>query len=118
MPDDFGVIIAFFRKSGYMFSKYLISISRAGVHEKETIHDPETKLKVGVFDPIESGFTPRKGEVHYFVSDHKNDILLAFETVGYRKSHKTLVILDMIARYCVYLGFVEAQIHSTWPLIR
>jgi hypothetical protein len=81
------------------------------------IHDTETKLKVGVFDLQENGFEPQKGEVHYFVSDISNDLLLAFETKGYKR-HKKLLVLEMIASYCVYLGFVEAQIHATLPFIK
>jgi hypothetical protein len=95
-------------------SNYLISISENGSAKKETIHDTETKLKIGVFDLFDAGFKPKKGELHYYVSD--NDVLLAFETEGY-KAHKNLLVLDMIARYCVYLGFGEAIIHSTFPVI-
>ena len=97
-----------------MFSKYLISISQTGASNKETIHDTETKLKVGVFDLVTAGFKPKKGELHYFVSDTQNDLLLAFETDGYKR-HKNLLVLDMIARYCVYLGFTEATIHTSFP---
>ncbi len=97
-----------------MISQYFISISQRGAINKETIHDPETKLKLEVNMVV--GFKPKKGEKHYFVSGN-DDTLLAFETQGY-KAHKNLLILEMIARYCVYLGFVEPQIHSTWPGIK
>ena len=97
-----------------MISKYLISISHSGAINKETIHDPESKLKIGVIDLLSAAFKPKKGELHYFVSDQNNQLLLAFETEGY-KAHKTILVLDMIARYCVYLGFVHAKIQSTMP---
>lgn len=91
--------------------KYLISIPRNG-SKKEVIHDPESKLKVKVFDLLKSKFTPKKGEVQYFVT--AGDETLAFETEGYKR-HKKLLILHMISWYCVYLGLLEAQIHSSWP---
>lgn len=101
-----------------MISKYLISIPHHDISDKGVIHDTETKLKVGVVDLYKTGFEPKKGEVHYFVSDTDNDVLLAFETDGYKKAHKNLLILDMIARYCVYLGFAGAIIHAKFPVIR
>ena len=91
---------------------YLISIPKNGVSKKETIHDPETKLKIKVFDLLKSKFSPKQGEVQYFVT--AGDETLAFETDGYKK-HKTLLILHMIAWYCTYLGLFEAQIHSSLP---
>ncbi len=97
-----------------MSSQYLISIAKNGGSQCEVIHDTESKLKIGVFDRIKSGRKPKKGEVQYYVSDKTADVVLAFETQGYKK-HKNLLILDMIARYCIYLGFGEAIIHSTFP---
>ncbi|MCJ8210931.1 hypothetical protein MUY27_14530 [Mucilaginibacter sp. RS28] len=92
-------------------SNYFISISdRDGSLEQETIHDPNTKLKVKVFDLLESPFKPSKNEVQYFVTAGSNKF--AFQTEGYKKQRQ-LLILHMIARYCVYLGLIEAQIHST-----
>jgi hypothetical protein len=96
-----------------MSSKYLISETGTS----QTIHDTESKLKIGVFDTIKAGFKPKKGEVQYYVSDKSTDVVLAFETEGYKK-HKNLLVLDMIARYCVYLGFGEAIIHSSFPGMR
>ncbi|MBW4891319.1 hypothetical protein KXQ82_16445 [Mucilaginibacter sp. HMF5004] len=97
-----------------MNSNYLISISESGASKKQTIHDTESKLKIGVVDLVKASFKPKKGELHYYVSAGGSDMLLAFETEGYKK-HKNLLVLDMIARYCVYLGFGEAIIHSTLP---
>lgn len=91
---------------------YLISISKNGPVKKEIIHDPESKLKIKVFDLLKSKFTPKKGEVRYFVT--AGGETLAFETEGFKK-HRTLLILHMISWYCIYLGLMEAQIHSTWP---
>ena len=94
-------------------SNYLISISdNTKALKKVTIHDPKSKLKVTVFDVIKSTFTPNKGEIQYFVTAGKNTF--AFETEGFKK-HKQILILQMISRYCVYLGLFEAQIHSTLP---
>ena len=92
---------------------YLISFSKSEALKKGTIHDPESKLKIKVFDTIRSKFQPKKGEVRYFVTAGKEK--LAFETDGYKK-HKTVLILQMIAWYCMYLGLLEAQIHQTLPL--
>lgn len=90
---------------------YLLSIPndtmRGGI-----IHDPQTKLKVRV-KRIRSSFTPKKGEVQYFVTSGKKT--MAFETVGYQR-HRQLLILQMIAWYCVYLGLFEPQIHANLPL--
>lgn len=94
-------------------SNYLISISdNSDSTEKEVIHDPHSKLKVKVFDLLQSKFKPSKGEVQYFVTAGRKQ--LAFQTVGYKKQRQ-LLILQMIARYCVYLGLIEAQIHSSLP---
>ena len=93
-------------------SNYLISISKNQALKDGTIHDPKSKLKVKVFDLLQSRFKPRKGEVRFFVT--AGDETLAFETEGYDK-HRQLLILQMISRYCIYLGLIEAQIHSTWP---
>ena len=91
---------------------YLISISESGPQKKEIIHDPESKLKVKVFNLIRSKFIPKKGEVRFFVTAGKK--LFAFETEGFKK-HGEVLILQMISWYCVYLGLMEAQIHATWP---
>ena len=77
-----------------------------------TIHDIRSKLKVKAFDLIKSRFTPSKGEVLFFVTAGKET--LAFETQGYKKQRK-LLVLQMISWYCIYLGLMEAQIHSTLP---
>jgi hypothetical protein len=94
-------------------SNYLISIAGNTPFKDETIHDPGTKLKIKAFDLLKSTFKPSKGEVRYFVTSGKETF--AFETKGYKKQRK-LLILHMIAWYCMYLGLIEAQIHSTWPL--
>jgi hypothetical protein len=94
-------------------SMYLISISKNEALKDGTIHDPNTKLKVKASDLLKSRFIPNKGEVRFFVtSAHEK---LVFETQGY-KNHRNLLILQMISRYCIYLGLIEAQIHSSWPL--
>jgi len=93
-------------------SNYMISISNAGVAGDGVIHDPRSKLKVKAFDLVKSRFKPQRGEVQFFVT--AGEETLAFETEGYQK-HRQLLILQMISRYCVYLGLFEAQIHSTWP---
>jgi len=51
--------------------------------------------------------------VRFFVT--AGDETLAFETKGYKR-HRKLLILQMISWYCIYLGLIEAQIHSTLPL--
>ena len=96
-----------------MMFNFLISIPNNGVSKKETIHDPESKLKIKVFDLLKSKVTPKKGEVRYFVTAGNEKF--AFETDGYNKEHRTLLILQMISWYCIYLGLMEAQIHSNWP---
>jgi hypothetical protein len=95
-------------------SNYMISISNADLLKDGTIHDPGSKLKVKAFDLLKSHFKPIEGEVRFFVT--AGEETLAFETEGYKR-HRQLLILQMISRYCVYLGLMEAQIHSTWPHI-
>jgi len=91
---------------------YLISISNNESPNDGTIHDIPSKLKVKAFDLIKSTFRPRQGEVRFFVTAGKQT--LAFETQGYKK-HRELLVLQMISRYCVYLGLIGAQIHATLP---
>jgi len=91
---------------------YLISFRKNGADKREIIHDPESKLKIRVIDETKSDVPPKKGEVQYFVT--AGDKTLAFQTEGYKK-HRTILILHMIAWYCVYLGLMEAQIHASWP---
>jgi hypothetical protein len=98
---------------GASMSNYLISISSNAAAEIKTIHDPDTKLKVRAFDLLKSKFSPSKGEVSYFVTS-KNETL-AFETKGYNKQRK-LLVLQMIAWYCIYLGLLEVQIHASLPI--
>ncbi|HTI58069.1 MULTISPECIES: hypothetical protein [Mucilaginibacter] len=95
-----------------MMLNYLISTTKSGHSKKAAIHDPESKLKIKVFDLVKSRFIPKKGEVTYFVTAGTEKI--GFQTEGYKK-HKTLLILHMIAWYCMYLGLMEAQIHPNWP---
>lgn len=92
----------------------MISIPHEKTADKGTIHDPDTKLKVKAFD-LKSGFKPNKSEVQYFVTAGQKK--LAFETQGYKR-HGKLLILQMISRYCIYLGLLEAQIHSSLPFVR
>ena len=92
---------------------YLVSISKTGLSNKGTIHDPESKLKITVNDLLKSEFTPKKGEVLYFVTEGNKTF--AFETEGFKK-HRTSLILQMISWYCVYLGLIQAKIHKTLPL--
>jgi hypothetical protein len=101
------------RHTELVMLNYLISIPKNSALKEEIIHDPESKLKVKVFDLLKSKFRPKKGEVQYFVT--AGDETLAFETDGYNKKHRNLLILQMISWYCVYLGLLEAQIHATWP---
>jgi hypothetical protein len=96
-------------------SNYLISISNTDVLKDGIIHDPGSKLKVRAFDLLGSNFAPSKGEVSFFVTAGTET--LAFETRGYRR-HRELLILEMISTYCMYLGWIEAQIHSTLPQYR
>ena len=93
-------------------SNYLISISNERNLNSGTIHDPESKLKVTAFDMVKSKFQPQHGEIRYFVT--AGDETIAFETKGYKK-HRKLLVLQMISWYCMYLGLIEAQIHATWP---
>jgi hypothetical protein len=94
-------------------SNYLISIPVTDAKLDSTIHDPKSKLKVNVFHMLKSKLTPKKGEKQFFVTAKGET--LAFETKGYKK-HRELLILHMIAWYCLYLGLIEAQIHSSLPL--
>ena len=97
----------------FVMLNYLISIPKNGALKEEIIHDPESKLKIKVFDLLTSKFRPKKGEVRYFVT--AGDETFAFETEGYTNKHRNLLILHMISWYCVYLGLLEAQIHTSWP---
>ena len=110
----FGVkIVGLHIQQKMYMSNYLISISKNEALKDGTIHDPNSKLKVKSFDLLRARFKPRKGEVRFFVT--AGDETLAFETKGYKK-HRELLILQMIAWYCLYLGLIEAQIHTSWPL--
>jgi hypothetical protein len=91
----------------------MISISNADVQRDGTIHDPRSKLKIKAYDLLKSRFKPSRGEVRFFVT--AGNETLAFETEGYKR-HRQLLILQMISRYCVYLGLFEARIHSTFPI--
>ncbi len=94
-------------------ANYLISTNTDGEAGTDTIHDVETKLKVRAINLLNSVFTPRKGEVRFFVTTGTEKI--AFETRGYRR-HRQDLILHMISWYCVYAGWVKtAQIHLSWP---
>ena len=44
-------------------SNYLIAISRNKMGPNETIHDPDSKLKVKAFDLEHRKFKPSKGEI-------------------------------------------------------
>ncbi|QQL50672.1 hypothetical protein [Mucilaginibacter ginkgonis] len=96
-------------------SNYMISLpaSTATATKKGTIHDPKSNLKVGAFKFTKSKFKPRKGEVQYFVTAGKKTF--AFETEGFKKGHRQVLILEMIARFCVYIGLIGAKIHSSLP---
>ncbi|HVW97293.1 MAG TPA: hypothetical protein VHA56_15075 [Mucilaginibacter sp.] len=94
-------------------SNYLISIPKTDTVQDGTIHDPKSNLKVKVFSLLKSTLRPSKGEKRFFVTTGTQT--LAFETKGYKR-HRELLILHMIAWYCVYLGLIEAQIHYNWPL--
>ncbi len=96
-------------------TNYLLSTSTDNDQKLGTIHDPDTKLKVKVIDLVKSKFRPKKGEIRFFVTDGNKK--LAFETQGYQK-HRKLLILQMVAWYCMYLGLLEAQIHSNLPLLK
>jgi hypothetical protein len=94
-------------------SNYLISISKNETSSDGIIHDPKSKLKVKAFDLLRARFKPSKGEVRFFVTSGEET--LAFETRGYDK-HRQLLVLQMISWYCIYLGLIEAQIHSSLPV--
>ena len=91
---------------------YLLAIPNDPDYNAGTIHDPKSKLKIKVFDTLNSRFTPSKGEVRFSVTSANRTI--EFETEGYKK-HWELLILQMISWYCIYLGLIEAQIHYNWP---
>jgi hypothetical protein len=93
-------------------SNYLISIAKNDALTTGIIHDLNNKLKVKAFDLVNSNYTPNKKEVQFFVTAGNKK--LAFETQGYKK-HRKLLVLHMISCYCVYLGLLEAQIHPNWP---
>lgn len=93
-------------------SNYLISIAGNTAADEKTIHDRETKLKIKTFDLLKSKFNPSKGEISYFVTSR--DETLAFETKGYNK-HRKLLILQMISWYCICFGLLEVQIHTSLP---
>jgi hypothetical protein len=95
-----------------MMLNYLISTTKSSPDKKGIIHDPKSKLKIKVIDVLASKFRPKKGEVRYFVT--AGNETLAFETEGYKR-HRTVLILHMIAWYCMYLGLIGAQIHATLP---
>src|SRR4051812_38529576 len=95
-----------------VMSNYLISIARNSAMKVGTIHDPNSKLKVKVIDLLKSKFVPQEGEVSFFVT--AGEETLAFETKGYKR-HRELLILQMVSWYCIYLGLMEAQIHSSLP---
>lgn len=93
-------------------SNYLISIPQNQNVISATIHDLKNKLKVKAIELVKSTYKTTKGEVSFYVTIGKK--LLAFETHGYNK-HRQLVILQMISWYCIYMGWVGAQIHATLP---
>lgn len=97
-----------------MMANYLITIGRNSALKNGTIHDPNTKLKVKVVDLLKRKFVPKKGEKTFFVTAGKET--LAFETKGYKR-HRELLILHMVSWYCLYLGLMEAQIHSSLPAL-
>ena len=97
-----------------MANKIFISTVKHGEAELQFIHSPDTKLVIGVVPLPQQQFNPLKGEVHYYANGTDGKSALAFQTQGYRtKVHKTLLILEMIAAYCLYLGFADAQISAT-----
>jgi len=97
-----------------MITNYFISLLEDEAVSRNVIHDPITKLKIKVIDLLKSKFKPSKGEVQYFVTCGNKK--LAFETQGYNR-HRNLLILHMIAMYCVYLGLLDAHIQATQPYI-
>jgi len=94
-------------------SNYLISIPQGSKGITATIHDLKSKLKVKAVEMAKSTYKTAKGEISFFVTIGKK--ILAFETKGYNK-HKQLLILQMISWYCMYMGWVEAQIHAKLPV--
>ena len=92
---------------------YLISISNDDHRCDATIHDANSKLKVFAFDMLVAGSTPTKGEIRFFVTSGCQQ--LVFETKGF-KGHRQLLVLQMISWYCLYLGLVQAQIHTALPM--
>lgn len=103
LPVQYGVMM-----------NYLLSISENPSLKLDTIHDPDSKLKVTVIDLLKSKFKPQKGEKRFFVTAGCKKF--AFETRGYKR-HRKLLILQMVAWYCLYLGLLEAQIHSSLPML-
>ncbi|MFD0792173.1 hypothetical protein ACFQZX_01015 [Mucilaginibacter litoreus] len=93
-------------------SNYMISISNTDEQRNDIIHDRKSNLKVKAFDLFKSRMKQRDGEMRFFVT--AGNQTLAFETEGYKR-HRQLLILQMISRYCIYLGLCEAQIHSSYP---
>jgi len=93
---------------------YLISISKNEALKNGVIHDPCSRLKVKAFDLGKANFNPCKNEVAFYVT--AGEEALAFETRGFKEHHQ-LLILQMISWYCIYLGLIEAQIHSSWPAL-
>ena len=91
---------------------YLISISQNEALNG-VIHDIKSQLKVKAFNLSKTSFKPQKGEIQFFVTAGKSS--LAFETRGYKK-HRELLILQMISWYCVYLGLIQARIHTHLPV--
>ncbi|WP_214070272.1 hypothetical protein [Mucilaginibacter sp. dw_454] len=94
-------------------SNYLISIPQSQTKVTATIHDQKSNLKVKAVKLATLTYKTAKGEVSFFVTIGKK--ILAFETKGYNK-HRQLLILQMISCYCMYMGWVEAQIHATLPV--
>lgn len=93
-------------------SNYLIFISQNQKKVSATIYDLKSKLKVKAVELAKSTYKTTKGEISFYVTIGKK--ILAFETSGYNK-HRQLLILQMISWYCMYMGWVEAQIHATLP---
>ena len=94
-------------------ANYLISTQASDATSTDIIHDADSKLKVKAINLLHSVFTPRKGEVRFFVTAGEEKI--AFETRGYRR-HRRDLILHMISWYCAYAGWIEtATIHPHMP---
>jgi hypothetical protein len=92
---------------------YMLSIPINDDLSDGTIHDPNSNLKVKIFDRLNPPFAAVKGEIRYYVTIA--DKTIAFETEGYHK-HRQLLILQMISWYCVYRNMMDARIHADWPL--